>query len=167
MCTAFAGPNDGLVTASGQASTLTFVLVPATPAGHEQPVQADDLRSSSKLRLRNEFASSKVLMAGGCMCFIAWIILGLIAGFIAGHGVSNSGAGDFRPSPPQIQPYHSHSHSRPRQSQNRPDCFYFFVPCAVEKRFIRGPQRSCLHGCTGQQRYRPLRIRPRSPQQSL
>jgi hypothetical protein len=49
------------------------------------------------------------------MCLIAYLILGLIAGwFVASQGVGNSGASDFRPPPPQIfrPPYDSHPHHR-------------------------------------------------------
>jgi hypothetical protein len=72
------------------------------------------------------------------MCFIAWIILGMIAGFIASQSANNSGAGDFRASSPLILRHPHDTHSRPRQSQNTPDCFYFLAPCAVGKRSIRG-----------------------------
>jgi hypothetical protein len=39
----------------------------------------------------------------GCMCLIAWLILGLIGGwFVASQGANNSGTHDFRPPRPQI-----------------------------------------------------------------
>jgi hypothetical protein len=76
---------------------------------------------------RNECASSRVSVVGRCMCFIAWLILGLIAGwFVTSQGVSSSGAGNFRSAPPQTfgRPYVSHS--RPR------------LPCPTAKRCTRG-----------------------------
>jgi hypothetical protein len=59
------------------------------------------------------------------MCLIAYLILGLIAGwFVASQGVGNSGATGFRPPPPQIfRPLYGHPH--PRQS-----------PCPRGKRYI-------------------------------
>ena len=74
----------------------------------------------------NEVLSKRVSVAGGCMCLIAYLILGLIAGwFVASQAVGNSGASDFRPPPAQIfrRPYDSHPH--PRQS-----------PCPHGKRYI-------------------------------
>jgi hypothetical protein len=62
---------------------------------------------------RERCASSRVSVAEGCMCLIAYLILGLIAGwFVASQGVGNSGASDFRHPPPQIFRPPSH----PRQS---------------------------------------------------
>jgi hypothetical protein len=61
------------------------------------------------------------------MCLIAYLILGLIAGwFVASQGVGNSGASDFR-TPPQIfrPPYYSH----PRHRQN---------PCPRGKLYVPG-----------------------------
>jgi hypothetical protein len=73
-----------------------------------------------------------------CMCVIAWLILGLIAGFMASGSVGSSGAVDFRRPPPHIQPYYGHP--RFRQSQ------YLCVPCVRGKRSIREPQKSCARG---------------------
>src|SRR5258708_135209 len=72
-----------------------------------------------QLRLPERCASSRVSVARGNMCLIAWLILGLIGGWVvASQGVNNSGASDFRPPPPQI--------------------FRQPVPCAPGKRSIRG-----------------------------
>jgi hypothetical protein len=76
-----------------------------------------------RLRLRNEYASSKVFVAGSCMCIIAWLILGVIAGwFVASQGVNIGGASDFRTPPAHIfrAPY-----DNPRRS-----------PCPRAKRYI-------------------------------
>jgi hypothetical protein len=73
-------------------------------------------RPHLRLRFPERCASSRVSVARGCMCLIAYLILGLIAGwFVASQGVGNSSATTLRPPPPQIfrPPYGSHSHRRP------------------------------------------------------
>jgi hypothetical protein len=82
-----------------------------------------------RLPLRNEYASSKVFVAGSCMCLFAWLILGLIAGwFVASQGVNNGGASAFRPPPPQVLRPPYDNHSRPRRN-----------PCPCGKRYIPRP----------------------------
>ncbi len=85
------------------------------------------------------------------MCLIAYLILGLIAGwFVASQGVGNSGASDFRPPPPQIPPGYPHS----RQS-----------PCPRGKRYIpRSVSPEILEPIRGQSRVnRRARDRTMSP----
>jgi hypothetical protein len=70
------------------------------------------------------------------MCLIAYLILGLIAGwFVASQGVGNSSASSFRPPPPpQIfrPPYDNHSHRRQG-------------PCPRWKRYAPGPVFPEIH----------------------
>jgi hypothetical protein len=76
---------------------------------------------------RNDVHQAEFSVAEGYMCLIAYLILGLIAGwFVASQGVGNSGASDFR-TPPQIfrPPYYSH----PRHRQN---------PCPRGKLYVPG-----------------------------
>lgn len=85
-------------------------------------------RSHLRLSFPERCASSRVSVARGCMCLIAYLILGLIAGwFVASQGVGNSSATSFHPPPPQIfrPPYDGHSHRR--QS-----------PCLRGKRYTPG-----------------------------
>ena len=93
----------------------------------EQPVPAHrkGLGPNCDSCFRNIVHQAEFPQREDCMCLIAWLILGLIAGwFVAAQGVNNGGASNFRAPPPQIfRPRHD-NHPRPRQSQ-----------CSARKRF--------------------------------